>query len=126
MDREEIFAPLAEIDLKRLQRLRLLARLMDTAIRIPGTGIRIGADSIMGLLPVAGDAGGALVGLYIVNEARRLGLPSHKLARMISNVALDGLAGSVPLLGDVFDVYFKSHRRNVKIVLDHFGMPENG
>jgi len=124
MNREEIFSPVTDIDLNRLRRLRLLARMMDTAIRVPGTNIRLGADSILGLLPVAGDAGGALIGLYIVNEARRLGVPSYKLARMISNVALDGLVGSVPLVGDVFDVYFKSHRRNVKIILDHFGMPE--
>ncbi len=124
MKRAEIFSPLTDIDMNRLHRLRQLARIMDTAIRVPGTGIRLGADSIMGLLPIVGDAGGALVGLYIVNEARRLGVPSHKLARMVSNVALDGLVGSVPLVGDVFDVYFKSHRRNVKIILDHFGMPE--
>lgn len=124
MKRAEIFSPLTDIDMNRLHRLRQLARIMDTAIRVPGTGIRLGADSIMGLLPIVGDAGGALVGLYIVNEARRLGVPSHKLARMVSNVALDGLFGSVPLVGDVFDVYFKSHRRNVKIILDHFGMPE--
>lgn len=124
MAREEIFSPLTDIDLNRLRRLRLLARMMDTAIRVPGTSIRLGADSILGLLPIAGDAGGALVGLYIVNEARRLGVPSHKLARMVSNVALDGFVGSVPLVGDLFDVYFKSHRRNVKIILDHFGIPE--
>ncbi|OJF93971.1 DUF4112 domain-containing protein [Pararhizobium antarcticum] len=124
MNREEIFSPLDDIDLNRLRRLRLLARMMDTAIRVPGTSIRFGADSIVGLLPVVGDAGGALVGLYIVNEARRLGVPSHKLTRMVSNVALDGLVGSVPLLGDLFDVYFKSHRRNVKIILDHFGIPD--
>jgi hypothetical protein len=124
MSREQIFSPLTDVQLEKFRRLRLLARMMDTAIRVPGTNIRLGADSIFGLLPVVGDAGGALVGLYIVNEARRLGLPSPKLLRMISNVALDGLAGSVPLIGDIFDVYFKSHRRNVKIILDHFGIPE--
>lgn len=58
--------------LRRLRRLSGIAGIMDTAIRIPGTGIRFGADSIMGLLPLIGDGAGAIVGLYIVNEARRL------------------------------------------------------
>ncbi len=108
--------------LRRLRRLSGIARLMDTAIRIPGTGIRFGADSVMGLVPVIGDASGALIGLYIVNEARRMGLPSEKLAQMVGNIAVDSLVGSVPLFGDVFDVYFKSHRRNVDIILQHFGL----
>ncbi|WP_105374421.1 DUF4112 domain-containing protein [Neorhizobium huautlense] len=108
--------------LRRLRRLAAIARLMDTAIRIPGTGIRFGADSVLGLVPLVGDAGGALVGLYIVNEARRLGLPPAKLARMLGNVAADSVLGSVPLAGDVFDLFFKSHRRNLHVILDHFGI----
>ncbi|MDB5524660.1 MAG: uncharacterized protein JWM58_2423 [Rhizobium sp.] len=93
---------------------------MDTAIRIPGTGIRLGVDSILGLIPVLGDASGALIGLAIVNEARKLGVPKHKMARMLVNVGVDTALGSIPLLGDVFDIYFKSHRRNVQLILDHF------
>ena len=106
--------------LRRLRRLSGIARLMDTAIGIPGTRIRFGADSVFGLIPLVGDAGGALVGLYIVNEARKLGLPPAKLTRMLGNVAADSVLGSVPLAGDVFDLFFKSHRRNVKMILDHF------
>lgn len=115
------FAQSAE-RLRRLRRLSGIARLMDTAIGIPGTRIRFGADSIMGLLPIVGDAGGALVGLYIVNEARRLGVPADKLARMVGNIAMDSVVGSVPVVGDLFDVYFKSHRRNVDMIVEHFGM----
>ncbi|MFN7103719.1 MAG: DUF4112 domain-containing protein [Pseudorhizobium sp.] len=106
--------------LRRLRRLSNAARLMDTALRIPGTNIRFGADSLMGLLPVIGDAGGGLVGLAIIYEARRLGVPVHKLGRMVGNVALDVAIGSVPLLGDAFDVYFKAHKRNIEMILDHF------
>jgi hypothetical protein len=102
-----------------------IARMMDTAIRIPGTGIRLGADSVLGLIPGVGDAGSALVGLFIVNESRLLGIPNHKLVRMLANLGADTLGGSVPLLGDIFDVYFKSNRRNLKIVLDHFNMTED-
>lgn len=110
--------------LLRLRRLAKVARLMDTAIGIPGTRLRFGADSVLGLVPVVGDAAGALVGLAIVNEARRLGLPRHKIVKMVSNIGVDAACGSVPLLGDVFDLFFKSHRRNLAIILDHFGMTE--
>lgn len=106
--------------LRRLRRLSNAARLMDSALRIPGTNIRFGADSLMGLVPGIGDATGAVVGLGIIYEARRLGVPAHKLGRMVGNVALDAVVGSVPLLGDVFDVYFKAHHRNINMVLDHF------
>lgn len=110
--------------IRRLRRLSGIARLMDTAIGIPGTRFRFGADSVLGLLPVVGDSAGALIGLYIVNEARRLGVPPEKLARMVGNLALDAVVGSVPLVGDLFDVYFKSHRRNVALIIEHFGMDE--
>ncbi|CAD7032419.1 hypothetical protein RHAB21_01999 [Pseudorhizobium halotolerans] len=106
--------------LRRLRRLNNLARLLDTAVRVPGTGIRFGADSLLGLLPVIGDASGAIIGLAIVNEGRKLGVPSDKLARMLTNIAVDAAVGSVPLLGDAFDVYFKAHKRNIGIILDHF------
>jgi hypothetical protein len=106
--------------LRRLRRLRGITRLMDTALHIPGTRIRFGADSVLGLVPVVGDASGALVGLYIVNEARRLGMPTGKLMQMLGNIAADSVVGSVPLLGDVFDLFFKSHRRNMQLILDHF------
>ena len=108
--------------LRRLRRLGTISRLMDTAIGIPGTRIRFGADSVFGLVPVIGDAGGALVGLYIVNEARRLGVPTAKLMQMLGNVAADSVLGSVPVIGDLFDVFFKSHRRNFELILDHFGV----
>lgn len=108
--------------LRRLRRLNNLARLLDTALRVPGTNIRFGADSLMGLLPVVGDLSGAIVGLAIINEGRKMGLPPNKLAKMLANVGVDTAVGSVPLLGDAFDVYFKSHKRNVGIILDHFAV----
>lgn len=107
--------------LRRLTRISRLARLMDTAVHVPGTNVRFGLDSVIGLFPGVGDAAGGLIGLYIVNEGRRLGLPKHKLARMIGNILIDTAVGAVPLAGDVFDVYFKAHRRNVNMILDHFG-----
>lgn len=108
--------------LARLRRIRGLARLMDTALRVPGTRISLGADSVLGLIPGIGDFAAAAVSLVIVNEARRLGVPNDKLVKMLVNVGFDTVSGSVPVLGDVFDVYFKSNRRNLQLVLDHFGL----
>ncbi|MDF1631476.1 MULTISPECIES: DUF4112 domain-containing protein [Rhizobiaceae] len=99
----------------RLARLRRITG-------FPGTRFSLGADSIMGLVPGVGDFAGAAISLYIVNEARRLGVPNDKLIKMLVNIGFDAAAGSVPLVGDLFDVYFKSNRRNLDLVLDHFGL----
>lgn len=108
--------------LVRLRRMRGLARLMDTALRIPGTRFSFGADSVIGRIPGIGDFAGAAISLYIVNEARQLGVPNDKLVKMLVNIGFDAAAGSVPLVGDLFDVYFKSNRRNLDLVLEHFGL----
>lgn len=105
---------------RSLVRLRQLATMLDTAIRLPG-GIRVGADAIIGLAPGIGDAITTLLAAYIVYEARRLGLPRHKILRMAANVGIDSLVGAVPILGDIFDVAFKANIRNLKIIEGHFG-----
>src|SRR5690349_4961119 len=81
--------------------LRALARLMDSAIAIPGTNIRLGLDSVIGLVPGVGDLAGAAMSGYIVLASARLGAPAPVLIRMVANVAVDGIVGSVPLLGDL-------------------------
>ena len=103
-----------------LARLRKLAVLLDTAVVLPG-GIRVGADSIIGLAPGIGDAITTAMAAYLVYEAHRLGVPKHKLARMIGNLTIDGLVGAIPILGDIFDVAFKANMRNFKIIEEHFG-----
>jgi hypothetical protein len=106
-----------------LERLRWLATLLDTAVRLPG-GIRVGADAIIGLAPGVGDALSTAMAAYIVYEAKRLGLPKHKILRMVANVAIDSLVGAVPLLGDIFDVAFKANIRNLKIIEEHLAKRE--
>ncbi|RLQ88590.1 DUF4112 domain-containing protein [Notoacmeibacter ruber] len=108
---------------RRLRRVARAARLMDTAIRLPG-GFRLGADSIVGLVPGVGDTAAVVVSLWIVNEARKLGIPGHKLTRMLGNVGLDYVIGAVPIVGDVFDAVYKANRRNLNMILDHFGHEE--
>ncbi len=103
-----------------LERLDWLSRLLDTALVIPGTKIRFGADAAIGLAPGVGDAITAALSCYIVYEAHRLGAPRHLIARMLGNVALDALVGSVPFFGDIFDVMFRANRRNVRLLREHF------
>jgi hypothetical protein len=106
----------------RLRNLRRLAWLIDGAFRVPGTRFRFGLNSLIGLTPAAGDTVLALVSLYIVNEARLLGLPKDKLVRMLANVGIETVAGAVPVLGDLFDMGFKANLRNLAIIEDHLGI----
>lgn len=103
-------------------RLEMLSRLLDDAFTIPGTNRRIGLDAVIGLVPGIGDTISAALSAYIVWEARNLGLPRWKIARMLGNVALDAAVGAVPLVGDVFDATFKANRRNMRIIREHLGM----
>ena len=104
---------------ERIARLDALANLLDTAILVPGTNIRFGIDAMIGLIPGIGDAITTLMSLYIVREARELGVPRHVIARMLANVALDGVVGAVPFLGDAFDVMWRSNRRNMALLRKH-------
>jgi len=101
-----------------LRRIKAIAYWLDERFRIPGTNIRIGIDGLAGLVPGIGDAATTLIALYIVAEAYRLGLPPRAIARMLTNVGLDFMLGSIPLLGDIFDVAFKANRRNVRLLLE--------
>ncbi|MCG7391930.1 DUF4112 domain-containing protein [Microvirga sp. ACRRW] len=109
-----------------LARITLLARLMDNAFLIPGLNRRIGFDAVLGLVPGVGDVLSAALASYIIWEARRLGLPRWKIARMVGNVAVDTAIGAIPLAGDVFDVFFKANARNMRIIHDHLGTPKRG
>lgn len=92
-----------------------LAHWLDSAIRLPG-GWRIGIDGLIGLVPGFGDAAGTVLSLYVVARAAALGVPGPVLARMLLNVALDGVVGAVPILGDVFDFAFKANVRNAALL----------
>lgn len=102
-----------------VERLRRLAYLLDDRFSIPGTRYRIGLDGLVGLVPGIGDAVTTVLALYIVLEARRLGVPVAKLARMGLNVGVDAVLGAVPLVGDLFDVAWKANRRNLALLLAH-------
>ena len=104
---------------RRLARIRRLAWLLDAAVRLPGTRFRFGLNSVIGLAPAAGDAAMTAVSLYIVYEAYQIGLPPAQLAKMLGNVAIEAVAGSVPVLGDLFDATFKANLRNIALIDAH-------
>lgn len=98
--------------------LRRLTWLLDDALRLP-LGFRVGVDALIGLVPGLGDVVGGLAALYGIGVAWQLGAPPLILARMVMNASIDTLLGSIPLLGDIWDVGFASHRRNLAI-LEHW------
>ena len=97
-------------------RLDALAMLMDGAFVIPGTTIRMGLDGLIGLVPVAGDLIASVVSSYIVWEARQLGAPRWLVGRMALNIVLDTAVGSVPVVGDAFDVLFRANLENMALL----------
>ncbi|MFN6558720.1 MAG: DUF4112 domain-containing protein [Nostoc sp. ChiSLP01] len=110
--------------LATLNRIRKLSRLMDTSIRIPFTGFRIGIDPIIGLVPGAGDLISTAFSAYIIFLATRFGIPRQDLAKMIFNVGLETVVGTVPFVGDLFDAFYKSNIRNLAILEQHLTVVE--
>lgn len=104
-----------------LQRLRRFALFMDSSMSVPGTSFTFGADAVIGLLPVGGDLAGALLACYVPFEAYRVGAPAALIAKMVGNILIEAVVGSVPLVGDLFDVAFKANLRNVRLLEDYLG-----
>jgi hypothetical protein len=100
-------------------RLEVIADLLDSRWRIPGTGIRFGADALLSLLPGLGPVVSTAISGYLIWEARRLGVSTGTVLRMIGNVGLDGLISAVPVAGAVGDVFFRANRRNMALLRRH-------
>jgi len=113
--------PRAELR-RRVAMLRRFAWMMDAAVGVPGTRFRFGLDTLLGLVPGAGDAAAGVLSLVIVWQAYRLGVSRLVLARMVANVAVEVVAGAVPLLGDAFDTVFKANLRNVALLEQALGL----
>lgn len=110
--------------LATLNRLRKFSRLLDSAIGIPGTKFRVGLDPILGLIPGAGDFLGTALSAYLVIEAARLGLPKETLLKMVSNIVLESAVGTVPVVGDLFDVAWKANTKNFELVEAHLNISQ--
>ena len=114
--RDKLQKPWSPQDEARLKRIRLLSRLLDEQFRIPGTTYRVGLDGLLGLIPGVGDAAGALLSVYILYEAMRLGAPSTVLLRMIANIGIDTVGGAIPVVGDIFDMAWKTNKKNAALL----------
>lgn len=106
-----------------LARARLLARALDSAFHLPGTGLRFGLDPVLGIVPGLGDLAGAALSGYIVITGVRLGASPSVTLRMLANVAIDTMIGTVPVVGDLFDAGWKSNARNVALIERHLARP---
>lgn len=108
----------ASVDRAAVRRMRTVAYVLDDGIRVPGTDRRIGVDPLLGAVPVVGDAVSGLLSLYVVVKAAQLGVSYGTLLRMLANIAVDVVGGSLPLVGDAFDALWKANRRNLRLVLE--------
>lgn len=102
-----------------------LAHLMDTSIPLPFIRKRIGIDGILGFIPGVGDGIGTLVSTYIVARAAHMGIPRSILLQMAANVVIDTVVGSIPLVGDLFDIGWKANVRNLHLLERHLNQPEH-
>lgn len=102
-----------------MARVAMVARFMDALFVIPGTRIRLGFDAILGLVPVAGDLLAQAISTYIVWEAHQLGVGKLTLMRMLANTLIDTVIGSVPIVGDAFDVAFRANMKNLRLLQRH-------
>lgn len=100
------------------RRIEAMEQILERSFTLPG-GYKVGLDSIAGLVPVFGDVVTAAMGMWLVWEARNLGMPKWKLLRMTGNVAVDTAVGAIPVVGDAVDFLFRSNTRNLRIVKRH-------
>ena len=111
--------PLGRSPAEVRRRMEAMERLLERSFTIPGAKLPVGLDSVVGLIPVVGDAIAAALGAYLIWEASNLGLPKWKLWRMAGNIAVDTAVGAIPVAGDVFDFAFRSNSRNLRLVKRH-------
>lgn len=100
-------------------RVHKLVDLMEARYHLPGTNFRFGLDAVIGLVPGFGDMMGMLIGAAVILEAIRLRAPWMVIGRMALNLWLDGVLGSVPVVGDLWDFWFKANRRNLRLLEKH-------
>lgn len=101
------------------RRIEAMEKLLEGGFFIPGTRQKFGLDVILDLIPVGGDFIAAAMGLYMVMEARNLGMPKSAMARMIGNVGIDWALGLIPWVGMIPDFFFRSNTRNLRIIRKH-------
>ncbi|MDO3720616.1 DUF4112 domain-containing protein [Marinobacter sp. chi1] len=102
-----------------LARLEKFSRFTDSSIRIPFTSTTIGAEAVIGLVPVVGDVAGLVLACYVLIEAQRTGASKNVKLRMLRNMAIDFFGGLLPVVGDGFDAVFKANTRNTRLLKNY-------
>ena len=120
MDSEE-----REILEEKLVRLRQLSKNLDESFTIPGTSIKFGMDAILGLVPGGGDLVSGIFSLYMLRAAMKMKLPKRAIISILANIILDTTIGIIPVAGDIFDIFWKSNKRNMNIIEKHIAHFEN-
>ncbi|CAA9892931.1 conserved membrane hypothetical protein [Candidatus Methylobacter favarea] len=109
--------------MKNIKQLERWAWLLDNSIRIPGTSIRMGLDSLIGLIPGIGDVTGGALSSYLLLQAVSTGVPTVVIARMAVNIVFDTLIGMIPVAGDIFDIVFKANQKNIELMTAYHNSP---
>jgi len=104
---------------EKLVRLRQLSKNLDESFTIPGTRIKFGMDALLGLVPGGGDLVSGIFSLYMLRAAMKMNLPKRAIFSMLANIILDTTVGVIPVAGDIFDVFWKSNKRNMNIIEKH-------
>lgn len=104
---------------RALKRLERFSRFTDSSIGIPFTNFKLGAESLIGILPGVGDLAGLILSSYVLFEAQRLGVGWGVKLRIITNMLIDFFGGLIPIVGDIFDMFFKANTRNTKLLKKH-------
>lgn len=99
-----------------LEVVRAIRKVMDEAVPIPGTKMKFGLDSVLGLIPGVGDAGSAAIGAYLLRAAHNLGVPTIVMVRMLVNLTIDAAIGVIPIVGDYLDVLYKANAKNARLI----------
>lgn len=111
--------PSADKQRQLLERLQKFSTITDSSIAIPFTKVRIGADAVIGMLPIVGDFAGLLLSSYVLIEAQRIGASKEVKLKIVRNMAIDFVGGLLPVVGDAFDVIFKANTRNTSLLKNH-------
>ncbi len=116
-DAREMQAALVGTDPRSVRRrVEAMEKLLEGLFVIPGTNRRVGLDVLLDIIPVGGSVIAAIMGSWLVWEARNLGMPRHAYVRMAGNIGFDALLGAIPWIGAVPDFFFSSNTRNMKII----------
>lgn len=110
------------VDEAALRRMNVAVRVLDEGVRVPGTDFRVGIDPVLGVVPGGGDLLAGGLSLYVIAEAARQGVPVTTLARMLANLGIDLLGGSLPVVGVVFDAVWKANKRNLALALERLAV----